>query len=54
MRNLSQSALNFIFAANPVEDVLKRRGVLLSVGELNAIVGQDRMDATGLYGDEIA
>jgi hypothetical protein len=30
MRNLSQPVFNFIFAANTVEDVLERRGVLLS------------------------
>jgi hypothetical protein len=42
--DLRQSVFNVRFTANPVKDMLKGVPVRLSVGELNAVIGQDGMN----------
>jgi hypothetical protein len=44
MADLGQAVLNLVFTAHPVKHVLESMGILLTVGELDAIVGQHGMD----------
>jgi hypothetical protein len=41
------------FSTNSIENVLGSPAVLLGIGELNAVVGEDRVDGTGNCGGEI-
>jgi len=65
--NFCQAVLNTVFAANAVKDMLECRGILLAIGELDAVASgfsnqwrnhwqlrEDGVDAIGQHGDEIA
>ena len=47
MVDFGQAVLNVVFVTDPVKYVVARVFILLAVGELHAIVGQDRVDAIG-------
>ena len=40
--------------ANTVEDVFEGKPVLLTIGELNAVIGQDRVDPVRHSSDQVA
>ena len=54
MVHLGQPVLDVVLGANAAEDVREGIGVLLAVGELNAIIRQDDVDAVGYRQDQIA
>ena len=54
MVHLGQAVLDPVVFTDPVEDVLKRMGVFLAVGELDAVVRQDGMDPVGDRRDQVA
>ena len=39
-----QAVVDVMFTAHPIEDVLKGAGVLLAIGELDAVVCEDGVD----------
>lgn len=52
--DFGEAVLDVILVADPVEDVFERAGVVSHVCELDAIVGQDRVNAIGNSSHEIA
>ncbi len=54
MLDLGQSMFDFMLAANTIKDVRAGKAMPLMIGELNAIVGEYRVDLVGQHGDEIA
>ena len=54
MVHLGQPMLDVVLAADAVEDVLAVPYVLLARRELDAVVGEHRMDAVGCRLDEVA
>jgi len=53
MVHLCQAMLDPVLRADPVEDVLHRIAILFAVCELDAVVGEDRVDSVGQRRDEI-
>ncbi len=51
---LRQPVLDIVLAAGPVEDMGHRMAVLLTVGELYAFVGQNRVEPVGQRRDQVA
>jgi hypothetical protein len=45
--DLGWSMLDFVFVATPIEDMFESRRVLLAIGELDAVVGENSMDFVG-------
>lgn len=54
MLHLGETMLNTVCFADPVEDVMEGISVTRSIGELNAIVGEHRMDGVGQRRNQIA
>jgi len=54
MVHFRQPVLDFVFAAYAIEDMFERHGVRGSFGELNAVVGQDRVDLVRACLDQMA
>ena len=54
MLHLGETMLNAVCFADPVEDVMEGISVTSSIGELNAIVGEHRIDGVGQRRDQIA
>jgi hypothetical protein len=54
MFDFGEAVLNVILFADSVKDVFERTSVVSHVGELDAIIGQDRMDTIGNSKHEIA
>ena len=52
--DFGQAVLNAMLITDPVKYVMSGIFVLLTVGELHPIVGQDRVDAIGQSVDEVA
>ena len=50
----SEPMFNAIGLANPVKDVLKGILVVLKIGELNAIIGENRVDTIGNCCNQVA
>lgn len=54
MLHLGQAMLDAVIVADPIEDVLEGISITSSVGELNAIVGQNGVNGVGHCRDQIA
>ena len=54
VRDLCQTMLDPVFIANTVKDVPTGRFVHFTVGELNAVIGEDGVDLVGQRLDNIA
>lgn len=54
MLDLGQPVIDIILAANPAEDVRRCIDVPLVIGELNTVVGENRMKPVRQHGGEIA
>lgn len=52
--HLCQPVLDIILVTDPVEDVVGGIFIALLIGELDAIIGEDDVDAVGHGGDQIA
>lgn len=53
MFHLGQPVLDVIFVADPVEDMVKGVFVPLLVGELDAVVGENRVNFVGYCDDQV-
>lgn len=52
--HFSQPVVDLMFTADAVEDVFECKCILLAIGELDAVVRQDRVDLVGHSRDKIA
>ena len=52
--DFGEPVLDVVLVADPVKDMFKRAGVVSHVGELDSVVGQDRVNAIGHSSHEIA
>jgi hypothetical protein len=48
--DFGEAVFDVVFVADPVKDMIKRAGVVSHVRELDAVVGQDRMNVIGNSG----
>ncbi len=53
MVGLGQAVLDVVFPADAGKDMLKCVAIPFPIGELDAVVGQDRMTAVGHRRDQI-
>lgn len=54
MLHLGQTMLDAVFVADPIEDVMEGVFVACLIGELDAVIGQHRMDRIGDGRDQVA